>query len=63
MLLPDREPVTTRRLILFKLFNRNRLEGSMLVQPPPRRFWRDLLADGRRCGLHRIEQLMRLQGL
>ncbi|MHC2575303.1 transposase InsO family protein [Bradyrhizobium diazoefficiens] len=25
--------------------------------------WRDLLADGADCGLHRIERLMRLQGL
>lgn len=28
-----------------------------------RRVWRDLLADGARCGLHRVERLMRLQGL
>ena len=28
-----------------------------------RRVWRDLLAEGVRCGLHRIERLMRLQGL
>lgn len=28
-----------------------------------RRAWRDLLADGADCGLHRIERLMRLQGL
>ena len=28
-----------------------------------RRVWRDLLADGADCGLHRIERLMRLQGL
>jgi putative transposase len=28
-----------------------------------RRVWRDLLAEGMRCGLHRIERLMRLQGL
>lgn len=25
--------------------------------------WRDLLADGVSCGLHRIERLMRLQAL
>ena len=28
-----------------------------------RRVWRDLLADGADCGLHRIARLMRLQGL
>ncbi len=28
-----------------------------------RRVWRDLLADGVCCGLHRIERLMRLQAL
>jgi len=28
-----------------------------------RRIWRDLLADGVECGLHRIERLMRLQAL
>jgi putative transposase len=28
-----------------------------------RRVWRDLLADGADCGLHRIERLMRLQSL
>jgi putative transposase len=28
-----------------------------------RRVWRDLLADGLSCGLHRIERLMRLQAL
>src|SRR5665811_921130 len=28
-----------------------------------RRVWRDLLADGVECGLHRIELLMRLQAL
>jgi putative transposase len=28
-----------------------------------RRVWRDMLADGVRCGLHRIERLMRLQAL
>jgi len=28
-----------------------------------RRVWRDLLADGAECGLHRIERLTRLQGL
>src|SRR4051812_25008219 len=28
-----------------------------------RTFWRDLLADGVECGLHRIERLMRLQAL
>lgn len=28
-----------------------------------RRVWRDLLADGIECGLHRIERLMRLQAL
>ena len=28
-----------------------------------RRVWHDLLADGVRCGLHRIERLMRLQAL
>jgi putative transposase len=28
-----------------------------------RRVWRDLLANGVDCGLHRIERLMRLQGL
>ena len=28
-----------------------------------RRVWRDLLAGGADCGLHRIERLMRLQGL
>jgi putative transposase len=28
-----------------------------------RRVWKDLLADGARCGLHRIERLMRLQAL
>lgn len=28
-----------------------------------RRVWRDLLADGMDCGLHRIERLMRLQAL
>jgi putative transposase len=28
-----------------------------------RRVWRDLLAEGRSCGLHRIERLMRLQAL
>ncbi len=28
-----------------------------------RRIWRDLLADGASCGLHRIERLMRLQAL
>jgi len=28
-----------------------------------RRVWRDLLADGVSCGLHRIERLMRLQAL
>ncbi len=28
-----------------------------------RRVWRDLLADGFACGLHRIERLMRLQAL
>jgi putative transposase len=28
-----------------------------------RRVWRDLLADGVDCGLHRVERLMRLQGL
>jgi putative transposase len=28
-----------------------------------RRVWRDLLADGIPCGLHRIERLMRLQAL
>jgi len=28
-----------------------------------RRVWRDLLAEGVRCCLHRIERLMRLQGL
>ena len=28
-----------------------------------RRVWHDLLADGISCGLHRIERLMRLQGL
>src|SRR3954452_13101171 len=26
-----------------------------------RRVWRDLLADGVECGLHRVERLMRLQ--
>ena len=29
----------------------------------PRRVWRDLLAGGVSCGLHRIERLMRLQAL
>ena len=28
-----------------------------------RRVWRDLLAEGINCGLHRIERLMRGQGL
>lgn len=28
-----------------------------------RRVWRDVLADGVECGLHRIERLMRLQAL
>jgi putative transposase len=28
-----------------------------------RRVWHDVLAEGARCGLHRIERLMRLQGL
>src|SRR4029078_12188914 len=28
-----------------------------------RRVWHDLLAEGVACGLHRIERLMRLQGL
>src|SRR5256884_9499894 len=28
-----------------------------------RRVWRDLLADGLSCGLHRIERLIRLQAL
>jgi putative transposase len=28
-----------------------------------RRVWRDVLADGGPCGLHKIERLMRLQGL
>jgi hypothetical protein len=28
-----------------------------------RRVWHDLLADGVRCGLHRIERLMRQQAL
>lgn len=28
-----------------------------------RRVWRDLLANGSECGLHRVERLMRLQGL
>jgi putative transposase len=28
-----------------------------------RRVWRDLLADGVECGLHRVERLMRLQAL
>ena len=28
-----------------------------------RRVWRDLLAEGEACGLHRIERLMRLQAL
>jgi putative transposase len=28
-----------------------------------RRVWRDLLAEGLSCGLHRIERLMRLQAL
>ena len=28
-----------------------------------RRVWRDLLAEGAECGLHRIERLMRLQAL
>lgn len=28
-----------------------------------RRVWRDLLAEGLSCGLHRVERLMRLQGL
>lgn len=28
-----------------------------------RRVWHDLLADGISCGLHRIERLMREQGL
>ncbi|MGY4509002.1 transposase InsO family protein [Bradyrhizobium sp. USDA 3650] len=28
-----------------------------------RRVWRDVLADGPECGLHRIERLMRLQAL
>ena len=28
-----------------------------------RRVWHDMLADGVSCGLHRIERLMRLQGL
>ncbi len=28
-----------------------------------RRVWHDLLAEGVRCGLHRIERLMRLQAL
>ncbi len=28
-----------------------------------RRLWHDLLAEGIPCGLHRIEQLMRLQAL
>ncbi len=28
-----------------------------------RRGWRDLLAEGLSCGLHRIERLMRLQAL
>ena len=28
-----------------------------------RRVWHDLLAEGIRCGLHRIERLMRQQGL
>lgn len=28
-----------------------------------RHIWRDLLADGVECGLHRVERLMRLQAL
>jgi putative transposase len=28
-----------------------------------RRVWHDVLAEGARCGLHRSERLMRLQGL
>jgi putative transposase len=28
-----------------------------------RRVWRDMLAEGFACGLHRIERLMRLQAL
>eukprot|EP01037_Dinobryon_pediforme_P021210 gene21210-22018_t len=28
-----------------------------------RRVWHDLLAEGLSCGLHRVERLMRLQGL
>ena len=28
-----------------------------------RRVWHDMLAEGARCGLHRIERLMRQQGL
>jgi putative transposase len=28
-----------------------------------RRVWHDVLAEGVRCGLHRIERLMRQQGL
>jgi putative transposase len=28
-----------------------------------RRVWKDMLAEGLSCGLHRIERLMRLQAL
>jgi hypothetical protein len=34
-----------------------------LTRPNARRVWRDLLADGVECGLHRVERLIRLQAL
>ena len=37
--------------------------GSQWHRPPVTWVWRDLLAEGVECGLHRIERLMRLQAL
>jgi transposase InsO family protein len=42
---------------------RPQLPAAETVVSEARRVWHDMLADGVSCGLHRIERLMRLQGL
>ena len=37
--------------------------GGVFFDPSAERVWKDMLAEGLSCGLHRIERLMRLQAL
>jgi putative transposase len=52
----SRSDEAVARLVKASFIDSDRTYGA-------RRVWRDLLAEGVACGLHRIERLMRLQAL